>query len=221
MPNILDAVAGTAEFAAVAQEALCDLLFVAAAVVLVVLLSRLLETVVVSLIALVAGSGAAMLVESYLTFPGVVYHELSHALFALVTGARVKSISLRHKRTADGYILGSVSYVPRGGRVLQAFQLFLTGVAPTLTGLAGMAAIANFAFPACTETWQTVVWAYLFACLLLHSGLSRQDLEGMYAGAPIVLLIFFAVFLFVPFDATGAIEGILSTMGLGRLLAGV
>ena len=221
MPNIIDAAQGTASLSGVAVCALLDVALVIVLVALTVIASRLLEKLAVSLIALVAGSGSAMLIESYLTYPGVVYHELSHALFALVTGARVTKISLKRRPAPDGqgYILGSVQYIPRGGRVLQSFQLLLTGLAPSITGLAGMAAIATFAFPRCSATWHWVIWIYLFVCLLLHSGLSRQDLKGVWAGAPIVVLILFVVFLLFPFDAVGLAQG--AAAGIQQLLAGI
>lgn len=217
MPNIIDAAMGSATLLSVVQNAALDLAFVCALVLATILVSRLLEELALWLIAFFAGSGSANLIEGYLSYPGVAWHELSHALFAAITGAKVTSISLRRRPAPDGkgYILGSVMYVPRGPRALQSLQMFLTGIAPAITGLAGMTAIALFAFPNCTEVWQWIIWIYLFICLLLHSGPSGQDLKGVGAGAPLVALILFAVFLFVPFDAPALVENAVAAIQTG------
>ena len=213
MPGIFDVLAGNAQLADVALNAAACVALVCVLLAAAILVSRLAEKLVVGVLSLVAGTGLALVIECYLTFPGVVYHELSHALAALLTGARVTKISLRPRRSGDGYVLGSVTYVPCGGRIRQAFQLFITGLAPSVTGLAGMAGMVLGVLPLCTLMWQRVLWGYLFACLLLHTGLSRQDLHGMYAGAPIVLLVLLAVFLVVPFDAFGLVQQALDALG--------
>lgn len=214
MPNIIDAATGSATLLSVVQNAALDLAFVCVLVLATILVSRLLEELAMWLIALFAGSGSANLIEGYLTYPGVAWHEFSHALFATITGAKVTSISLRRRPAPDGkgYILGSVLYVPRGPRALQSLQMFLTGIAPAITGLAGMAAIALLAFPNCTEIWQWIIWIYLFICLLLHSGPSGQDLKGVGAGAPLVALVLFVVFLLLPFDAPALVEDAFSNV---------
>ena len=208
MPTIVDVILNGASLAQVALNAALDVGVVCALLAATVLVSRLLETCAVHLIALVAGSGSAWLIEGTLTYPGVVYHELSHALFAVVSGARVTSISLRKRTASDGgTVLGSVQFVPRGPRLVQSLQLLLTGIAPAITGLAGMAAVAALAFPRCSEPWHWAIWIYLFACLLLHSGLSRQDLKGVGRGAPLVVAALFVVFLLAPFDASPFAQG--------------
>lgn len=214
MPSIIDAAMGNAPLLSVVQNAVLDLAFVCVLVLATILVSRLLEKLTVGLIALFAGSGSANFIESCLSYPGVAWHELSHALFATITGAKVTSISLRRRPAPDGkgYILGSVLYVPRGPRALRSLQMFLTGIAPAITGLAGMAAIAVLAFPNCTEIWHWVIWIYLFVCLLLHSGPSSQDLKGVGAGAPLVALILFVAFLFVPFDAAALVENAVASI---------
>ena len=217
MGNIFDALRGTAALSDVAVAAVLDVLCVVLVVVAVMLLSRVLEAVAKGVISLFVGSGGASVVEGYLTYPGVVFHELSHALFALVSGARVTGISLRRRPSADGrgWVLGSVTFVPRGNRVLQSFQLAFTGAAPLVTGMAAMYLMLRYAFPACTETWQELVWGYLFLCVLLHTELSRADLRRILEGLPIVLLVLFAIFLVVPQDPRSMLLTVASWFGLG------
>lgn len=202
MGNIFGVLAGTAKLSDVARIAALDVLVVVAMAVVAMLASSLLQAVTKGVIALVAGSASADLIEGYLTYPGVVFHELSHALFATISGAKVTGISLSRTPLADGsgYVLGSVTFVTRGNRVLRSFQLALTGVAPLITGLAAMYLMLRYAFPACTKPWHWAVWGYLFLCVLLHTELSGTDLTRILEGLPIILLILFVVFLVCPRD---------------------
>lgn len=187
-----------------------DVAFVVVAVAALAILSDLLEWIVKLVLSIFTTPIGAALIEGYLTYPGVVYHELSHALFAFVSGAKVCSISLKRTPQPDGScVLGSVSFIPRGPKVLQSFQKTLSGIAPVVTGMAAMAAMLAYAFPACTATWQTVLCAYLFLCLLLHTDLSRQDLTNILSGLPLVLLVLLVVFMLFPFDVHAAVDSIL------------
>ena len=53
-----------------------------------------LSGVMISLLAIPLGPTVAFYMGNYLTFIGTVHHEFSHALVALLTGARVTRISL-------------------------------------------------------------------------------------------------------------------------------
>ena len=46
------------------------------------------------ILAALIGGRAAFIFRNYITWPGTVHHEFSHALLAFVTGAKVKRISL-------------------------------------------------------------------------------------------------------------------------------
>ena len=51
------------------------------------------QYVIGGIIKLITGSYNRFVVfYNYLTFPGVIWHEMSHAAFAIVTGAKVESI---------------------------------------------------------------------------------------------------------------------------------
>lgn len=212
MYTIIDAIQGIVPVQSVAAQAALDVVAVVVAVAAVAAVSALLERLITGVIALVAGGGSAMVIEGYLTYPGVVYHELSHALFAVLTGAKVHSISLRRRPSADGSgrVLGSVSFSSRGNRVAQAVQRAVTGIAPLVTGVAAMVFITRVLLPACTEVWQQALAGYLFLCVLLHTSLSREDLRRIREGAPIVLAVLFIVFLFAPFDPQALAASILA-----------
>ena len=88
-----------------------------------------------ALLGLIDHSGKLFLfIANTLTFPGVCYHELSHALFAFITGAKIKKIVLYHKQKDT---LGSVEMIPRGPLPLKWLQLSFSACAPVITGLIG------------------------------------------------------------------------------------
>lgn len=146
-------------------------------------------------------SSLPIILEGYLTYPGVVYHELSHALFGFLSGAKVKKICLHRSVMPNGQeALGYVIIVPRGTGVLGAFQSALSSIAPSVTGLIAMLSIVLFAFPNCTEWWQWAIWLYLFICVLLHSEMSSADMANVKRSLPMIIVFLFAVFVVFPID---------------------
>ena len=63
------------------------------------------STIAGRILAMLIGGRAAFVFRNYLTWPGTVHHEFSHALVAFVTGAKVRRISL----IPHGQALGQVS----------------------------------------------------------------------------------------------------------------
>lgn len=210
LPGIVSVFAAGAPVQDVLVPAAVDVVVVAVLVASVAMLSSALEHLFKFLVDSVTGSPkTSYLLESYLTYPGVVYHELSHALFGFLSGAKVDSISLRRRDNPDGSVtLGSVQLLVSTNPLLGSLQLTLSGIAPSVTGLVGMSLIFLFAFPSCTTWWMWAVWIYAFVCVLLHSEMSSQDLRSAGSGVPIIVLVLFAVFLVLPVDV-GALFHIL------------
>ena len=65
------------------------------------------------------GDSFTYFIFNRLTFIGVFHHELSHALLATVTGAKVTKIVFFHP---DGDRLGYVEYVTRGNIIMRSIQ---------------------------------------------------------------------------------------------------
>lgn len=63
--------------------------------------------------------------DTRLTYIGVIHHELSHAFLAILTGAKVLKISLAKKGTVHNGQLGSVTFAPRGPKVIRNIQCTL------------------------------------------------------------------------------------------------
>lgn len=195
----------------VASAAAIDVLAVVALVASVALVSSALEHLFKYIVNGITGSQrTSYLLEGYLTYPGVIYHELSHALFGFLSGAKIASISLRRKKDEpDGSTtLGSVQLLVSTNPLLGAVQMTLSGIAPSVMGMLALVLMRLFAFPSCSSWWMWILWIYAFICVLLHSEMSGQDLREAGRGLPIIMLALFAVFLIFPIDIIALAQGI-------------
>lgn len=132
------------------------------------------------------------LLYNYFTFPGVMHHELSHALFALLTGARITATSL-FKPDLDNGTLGSVSFYTRGPSILQALQAYCAGVAPVPCGLLTCSLLHKYVIETTSLTIaQRGILLYLAFCILLHSRLSVADITTAARGIPLIAVVVFS-----------------------------
>lgn len=134
---------------------------------------------------------SGMLVCRWLTVPGVVLHECSHAFFALITGAKVTKVVFFGPK---GDTLGYVSYRTRGGPVLSAIQRMLSSVAPIMVGpfiIYGMYML----FTATAYTVVKIFAGYIMFSMFVHMDLSDADVKEYLKGCGVTLLIVFLVCL--------------------------
>ena len=134
---------------------------------------------------------------NYLFFPGVMIHETAHALFALLTGAKVTEVALFKK---DGNSLGHVSIQHRGGAVLVATQSIFISSAPMFVG----AAVVYLCYRLITGgvlpyLWLKILVGYLGVAMFFHMTMSSQDIKVYVKGIPIFMLILFIVMLIMRF----------------------
>lgn len=167
-----------------------------------------LEKVIGNFIAKHMGVKSALFIMNKLTFIGVVHHELSHALFAFISGAKIREINLFKPQ---GNSLGSVQIVPRGNKILKSIQLTLTAIAPVITGIISMCTIAYFVSIniEIMLVWQIILIAYLFISIFFHSTMSTADLKCAIKGLPICAIIIFIIELITKFNLIEFIGGIL------------
>lgn len=137
------------------------------------------------------------------TFLGVIHHELSHAVLALLTGAAIHKICLyrfpwtrkKKKDEMDENCLGYVSYSCRGIFPIPQIQNALTGVAPAALGSGTVILCGIFVL----RSWQTSQWSmflngWLYVVLFLmisvahHACPSGQDLKNARFGLAILFL---------------------------------
>lgn len=126
---------------------------------------------------------------NYGTIPGVMHHELSHALLAFLTMTKIREIKLFQFHSKDGS-LGHVAYVPSKNIVARSIQQVLVSVAPILCG-----------FVSCSLLWYNVrpmtegnilasiAFYYILVCIILHMSLSKQDVMVMKGGLFVVVLL--------------------------------
>ena len=124
-------------------------------------------------------------------------HETAHALFALLTGAKVTEVALFKK---DGNSLGHVSIQHRGGAVLVATQSIFISSAPMFVG----AAVVYLCYRLITGgvlpyLWLKILVGYLGVAMFFHMTMSSQDIKVYVKGIPIFMLILFIVMLIMRF----------------------
>ncbi len=143
------------------------------------------------ILATLIGGRAAFLFRNYLTWPGTVHHEFSHALLAFLTGAKVRRISLIPHEQA----LGQVDYIPRGGRVLKSLQMSLSSIAPIVCGMLTETLLLIYVLPKCDVWWEYVLFWYLAVSILLHMTLSKEDMTNLWNGIIPTIFVLYCVFL--------------------------
>lgn len=134
---------------------------------------------------------------NYITFPGTVHHELSHALLTFLTGAKIDSISL-FKPNGDS--LGSVEYHNRGSFVLRAIQNSMSAIAPVLCGAATSSVIIYAMLNCKLPILAIIVLVYILISIILHMRMSRADIKIMWKGIPVIFLLALIVVWLTKFD---------------------
>ncbi|MCR5667413.1 MAG: M50 family metallopeptidase [Eubacterium sp.] len=143
------------------------------------------------IIQIIAGANTASLILNYLTYPGVVHHELSHALLAFLTGAKVKRIVLHRQ----GNSLGHVEYCTTGLAIRSNFQKTMTSLAPVYVGVITLSILNHFRSQ--SIMWAGVVIIYLMICIFYHMSLSRVDLRTAAKGIPAGFVAIYVIVLLV------------------------
>lgn len=129
-----------------------------------------------------------------ITFIGVIHHELSHALLAFFTGAKIKKISLY--KMENGH-LGSVSYVPRGLFIMRSIQMSLASAAPVFMGAITELLLINYLRGNSVSTFVMVILSYVLISIAVHMDMSTEDIVVYLKGAPCCYALFFVAILIV------------------------
>lgn len=188
-------------------ERACNALLSSALLLLVLILLGMLlgriKTAILNLLCTLFGAPVGEFIINRLTFPGTIHHELSHALLAAISGARVTRIHLFQLR---GSTLGSVQMIPRGGAVLQSLQLCLSAIAPALCGVVTLYLLSQVLYPQTTALWQRILILYLCASIFLQMTLSRQDLNMARRGLPLTFFLLFTILFLLDINLTGILQ---------------
>ena len=155
------------------------------------LMVHVIKNLIHSFLAAILGGRTAFTIVNYVTYPGTIHHELSHAFLAFLTGARVTGIHL----VPRGKTLGSVEMIPRGGLILRSLQNLLSAVAPVLCGSISLYLLFIYIWPSCGLWWQMAAFLYIFVSILLHMDLSTADIKVALSGLPVCAAIVFLILL--------------------------
>lgn len=165
--------------------------------ILIGLFIHFLQFLLVKLFVNAFGSKFSNIFFNKITFIGVMHHELSHALFAFITGAKVVKISL-FKPNKENCSLGHVLYATRGMFIFRCIQDFFAAIAPVVCGCISIFCMIYF-IPF-NAVWQYIVFGFIILCIFIHIDLSTADLKAMLKGIPILIVILFCIFYFTKFN---------------------
>lgn len=146
------------------------------------------------------GEKVGSFIANRLTFVGTMHHELSHALLATITGAKVTEI---HLIKMSGDTLGSVNFIPRGHKVFKNIQYCMAALAPVLCGFVSLFLMFNYINldPSLNmKTWQWIAVIYIEVSIFLHMTLSKADMDMAVKGMPTVMIIIFFIMYITKID---------------------
>lgn len=139
------------------------------------------------------GFSVARFILNRAMFMGTVFHECSHALAAILTGANVVKMCCftLFSKTKLGY----VEFETVGGRVKRSLQLSMVSCAPVLTGFITVPLFANLAVSA--SSWVLrIVFGWIALSILCHMSMSKADVQ-MYVKGAIVVLPLLSMIVFI------------------------
>lgn len=145
-----------------------------------------------SVLAMFFGGKVAFFIRNRLTFIGTVHHELAHAIFAVISGAKVTKVELFHVR---GNQLGCVEFYTRGNAFTRAIQMTLSSIAPVICGGISLCVLSWFWSYRCIIEWQYILVGYLFISIFFHMNMSTQDVKNAWRGMPLTIVICYIIFL--------------------------
>ncbi len=151
------------------------------------------EKLQLKLLSKIFNTRVALFVCNYLTIAGTIIHECAHALFAILSGAKVVDISFLDKE--EDY-LGHVSYITSDIILLGAIQHTLIACAPVIVGLVAEYFLLKAIFYGHYSIWIDILLWYLVVSIVDHMSMSDIDrghyFQGMWVVAPLIFGGFFA-----------------------------
>lgn len=198
MSGIIDSMTAAMGLSGWRADAVFSLIFTAILMLSVVLIGFAIgrfDEFLIDFTAKATGRGIAGFILNRVMFVGTIHHELSHALFAVMTGAKVTKIRCITLFSKDR--LGYVEFYVCGGKVKQAIQLALTSCAPVMTGLLTVPLLAIVSARVIMPVWGHILIAYCALSILCHMSMSPQDLKLYGKGAVFVFPMLFVIVMCV------------------------
>lgn len=143
------------------------------------------------------GRLVTLLIANYLTFVGTMHHELSHAIFAFCTGAKIIKIDLFYP---EGHTLGKVIFKPRGNTITKSIQLTMSAIAPVVLGCITEYFLISYVSANSLNDIASFIIYYLIISILLHMTMSKQDIKNAIRGLPICTIIVYCIIFATKFN---------------------
>lgn len=167
------------------------------AMIVIGMIASAIEHITNVIISMFLGGAFALVFCNYLTIPGTILHELSHAIVATLTGAKVTEISFFD----IGLSLGHVNYRNRGNAFMRGLQDSLTACAPVLSGVIALALLWEKLSSGNNSTGITILLIYLIISVIDHMTMSIPDainyFRGLWATAITIFLINVIIFIII------------------------
>lgn len=176
-------------------------------IILIGIVISVLEQLVMTLMLKLFGGDISFFIKNRLTFVGVILHEASHALFAILSGAKVMKIVWF--TTKNSRVLGSVSLMTRGPKLLQSLQLSLSAIAPTVVGLLSLYGLRVYYITHSLSIVKLIVYIYLVVSIFLHMDMSSEDIKVVLKGLPGCFLILTFIMFIFGIDVSSMIRAVL------------
>ena len=154
------------------------------------------------------GVSVALFIMNGLTFVGTIHHELSHALYALITGAKITKVEVFKPQDNR---LGCVEFIPRGNWLTKSLQLTLSGIAPTVQGFLTLCLLFWLFFSLQPILWVRILLGYVMFSIFIHMTMSTADIKAAAKGLPIVAVIVFILCFAFDLDLFGLIKNLFLT----------
>lgn len=155
------------------------------------------ETVLIKILSRKVGFNKAVIICSRCTFPGVVIHELSHALLVIMSGAKVTKMMLFNPFASK--TLGYVNFATKGGKIKSKIQMALSSCAPVIIGFFLVYFIFKAAMlPNLTIIMRIIFW-YFIISIVLHMSMSKQDIKNYLKGQIALFPITWVLVLFIKY----------------------
>lgn len=171
-------------------------------IILALLIGKLLDTFsqgFINFLASLMNNKLADILYNYVMFVGVIFHEMSHALLAFITGAKVTKICFYKLSHRDGR-LGYVSYITRGPVVLKAVQKCLSSMAPAICGIGFTLAALHVYKLGYIDDRYNILFYYIVTSVFFHARLSDADISIMWEGLPICYVLVALLFMIFKID---------------------
>lgn len=144
------------------------------------------------------GHDFAIVFCNYVTFPGVILHELSHALLVKLTGGQVTKMRIFWPDKTGR--LGYVNFTTKGSFFKRRLQLICASCAPVLMGYLYLYILYHVLQVFDLKWYVVTIIIYFMISIFNHMSMSNQDLENYIKGSiflfPVLTVILFLMIYF-------------------------